>query len=204
MQRLFKNYSPNANSYQSLAMRGLWCNYAESMNDPFDCLGLVRRNFSKTQLKEFKKIISTKGSEKQKKQISLDDFQLTNIINETRIKSIQKYAFCSLSEKQNIILMWSHYAQAHAGFVIEFEFPELNGDHHLQKVRYEPILPVLDLAKFGKFMTGDEGLISYLLEDISIKSTDWSYEREWRIWRSEPSYYYISISQNKSRVSISK
>lgn len=196
--RLFKYYAPSEYSFKSLAVKGLWCHHAGNMNDPFDCLGLVNRKFTKKQICEFRKILLENGSDEHKKMLKLDNIQLNKFINQNRSKSIESFAFCALSERQDINLMWSHYSRAHTGFVIELEFPELENNYHLQKIKYHSLMPEFNLTKFAHFLTGDDNLMNYMIQDISIKSIDWNYEREWRIWRRNPSYYYYKPEHLKA------
>lgn len=89
-------------------------------------------------------------------------------------------AFC-LSEVPDSILMWSHYGASHTGFVIEFDahhqyFHDRRSDEDelrfLRRVLYRDNRPrsPLNLLNAPEFFL--------------IKSSHWSYEREWRILRS--------------------
>ncbi|BBW19732.1 DUF2971 domain-containing protein [Enterobacter kobei] len=93
-------------------------------------------------------------------------------------KLIEMTRILSLTETPTNILMWGHYAQAHSGFVIEFDtnhpFFSQHRSHkdefgYLRKVIYQKEYPVLDPLS--------DGQINHFL----IKSKDWEYEREWRI-----------------------
>lgn len=84
----------------------------------------------------------------------------------------------SLSEKHDDLLMWSHYAQNHQGFVIEcdpmhsfFWQPRSQSDElcHLRQVAYAEERPRGSMMELGA-----EGL-------LLTKSAHWSYESEWRI-----------------------
>ncbi|CVK18396.1 MULTISPECIES: DUF2971 domain-containing protein [Sporomusa] len=91
-----------------------------------------------------------------------------------------KIGILSLTEKQDNLLMWAHYAASHEGFVIGFDannlyFHEekgLKGEfRHLRKIEYRekrPALPMLEMSGTDMFL---------------VKSTQWSYEQEWRIIR---------------------
>ncbi len=90
----------------------------------------------------------------------------------------------SLAEKADNLLMWSHYAQQHTGFVIEFDdqdsyFKRISANvlkHDplvLQKVRYSDKRPhITSLKNF------EERASWYL-----VKSKQWKYEQEWRMMR---------------------
>jgi Protein of unknown function (DUF2971) len=88
-------------------------------------------------------------------------------------------AFC-LCEISDSLLMWSHYAASHTGFVIAFDashayFHEKKGpedeSRHLRHVKYSKARPRATLLEF-------DGADLFL-----VKSDHWDYEREWRILR---------------------
>ena len=106
-----------------------------------------------------------------------------------------------LSETPTNLLMWAHYADAHQGFVLEFdaENPFFNQKkspedelRHLQKVEYKnerPSFILTEMEGFSPFLT--------------TKSIDWSYEAEWRMIRplSEASE---TIGNDSNRVHLFK
>lgn len=86
----------------------------------------------------------------------------------------------SLTEKPDNLLMWSHYAASHEGFVIGFDsnhpyFNEKKGPDdefgYLRQVKYCETRPTLVMIE----MSGTDILL--------VKSTQWDYEQEWRIIR---------------------
>lgn len=86
----------------------------------------------------------------------------------------------SLSEVPDSLLMWSHYAVSHTGFVLGFDpqhpyFNESKGPEdelrHLRRVVYRETRP-------GGAMTALDGIDIFL-----VKSGHWAYEREWRVLR---------------------
>lgn len=86
----------------------------------------------------------------------------------------------SLSEVPDSLLMWSHYAGSHTGFVLGFDpqhpyFNKFNGQEdefrHLRRVMYRETRP-------GGVMSALDGSDLFL-----VKSGHWDYEREWRILR---------------------
>lgn len=172
-----------------MAVKGLWCHYPRNMNDPFECLGMLDRSFSANKIGEFREYVGKSHHPTLQTMKNSNDKELIEKLNEIRKKIIERYAFCSLSETYDDILMWSHYSADHTSVVMEYEFPELSENHHLQKVYYVDSLPDFDLITFAKFIEGDDQYLNYFLKDISVKSCDWSREKEWRIWRKDPKYY---------------
>jgi hypothetical protein len=86
----------------------------------------------------------------------------------------------SLTEKSDNLLMWSHYASAHEGYVIGFDSAHPYFDQrkspedefrHLRKVEYRAARPTAPLATL-------DGVDIFL-----VKSVEWEYEQEWRIMR---------------------
>lgn len=89
-------------------------------------------------------------------------------------------AFC-LSEIPDNLLMWSHYAMSHTGFVVEFDahheyfHAQRSAEdefRHLRRVLYRDARP-------SAALTALDGLDFFL-----VKSSHWGYEREWRILRA--------------------
>ncbi|WP_461672522.1 DUF2971 domain-containing protein [Priestia megaterium] len=105
------------------------------------------------------------------------------------VESAQKLVLIScFSEKNNSMLMWSHYTNNHKGFCLEYNF--IKPDNILfNPAITETLHPIIyrdelfDIARYMK----TEGLIGeiYLMYIIAyasmIKSTEWSYEKEWRL-----------------------
>jgi hypothetical protein len=89
----------------------------------------------------------------------------------------------SLTEKPCNLLMWSHYADQHRGFVIEFDashpFFQPRGSprdefHHVRRVEYTRQRPSTPIESF----VGPRTLLT--------KSVEWRYEREWRMLARVP------------------
>ncbi len=94
--------------------------------------------------------------------------------------------FC-ISELKNNLLMWAHYADDHQGAVIKLNcFPE--GITSLcrlaSKVRYTKDFPsCFTLAELvdGVFDVASINFDDHFYYSAWTKSTDWKYEREWRL-----------------------
>ena len=88
---------------------------------------------------------------------------------------IKKYGVISLTETNDNLVMWSHYAENHKGFVVEFDvnksnFLIRNKGISVHKVEYSE-------SRLKHFEEEEKRTpISF----IGSKSISWSYEREWR------------------------
>jgi hypothetical protein len=84
----------------------------------------------------------------------------------------QKTVVLSLCEEYQNILMWSHYADSHRGICIEFD---LNAAFEY----WRRVLPVQYLHHYP-YVLGTEISVSELSAIYLSKSTQWTYEKEWR------------------------
>ena len=80
------------------------------------------------------------------------------------------------SELYNSMLMWSHYAQDHKGYCIEYNFEE-------RDVYYSHLYPVMYTKERYALSKKDvlEERKDVLYKTTCSKSDVWSYEKEWRI-----------------------
>ncbi len=105
--------------------------------------------------------------------------QLSTLIDQ--IKS--SYKICSLSERVDSVLMWSHYGHNHTGFAMEYDFTGLHRNHlstlSLWPVAYTNKLfdatHIQRAQRLGKDYNALFGIAASL-----CKAVDWRYEREWR------------------------
>lgn len=99
---------------------------------------------------------------------------------ETTIAWMQEYArnmynICCFSETYDNNLMWAHYADNHSGFCIGYNIKNLNNNlTHLT-------LPVIYKDNFFISIDDLENIDgSKCMHALSVKSPEWSYEKEWR------------------------
>lgn len=93
------------------------------------------------------------------------------------------YVTC-FSESKDSILMWSHYADYHRGFCIEYDFSSLDSSDHRTQLLYPVIYTdsLFDATEYLRpvFEGGDTYNNLMATYAAITKSTDWSYEKEWR------------------------
>lgn len=95
---------------------------------------------------------------------------------------------CSFSEIHDSILMWSHYADNHQGFCVEYDPEKFDPSDGFLKNLY----PVIYSNELGDMTPWAEKLVSggagdlvteFLLLGVIQKFTGWEYEQEWRYIR---------------------
>lgn len=156
---------------------------AATFNDPFDSVPNVTLAGSGTKIREAYKrsievaLVGSPRAEKRRAlaailKVPLDDIQ-EKLRNSGSLRSRQ-IGICSLSERWDHVLMWSHYAANHTGVCLGFS---TSPDSHLtfaQRVTYSDERPVVDWTSPEK----DEALFRALL----TKAQFWDYEKEWRLF----------------------
>lgn len=110
----------------------------------------------------------------------------TRIIRQRLAKTLG--AFC-LSENNNNLLMWAHYAKNHEGVVIGIDTTFTNKIFtHIAPVKYQIDYPSRtdphqSAAIYLGRNTRDEEKLESIEQMLFTKSIDWSYEKEWRAIR---------------------
>lgn len=84
----------------------------------------------------------------------------------------KRYNICCLAEEKESLLMWSHYANEHRGYCIEYNIFEVQKMNPVfSPVMYSDNMPIIFR----------EDMLDQLNRGNYTKSLYWSYEKEWRI-----------------------
>lgn len=181
-EKVIKNYS-----LESLKNDTLWMNLAVNFNDPFEFYAkkISLENLEKMYIENLGDLdyIANLSGFKSKQEY------LDNMYDEIEYDYLgdSKVVSC-LSEENKSILMWSHYANNHKGFCIEYSLKDfLDRNLIVQPVLYQREL--IDILKY------ESGALSQNvgLEQFYTKSIDWEYEKEWRIVHNAESNSGVSI-----------
>lgn len=86
----------------------------------------------------------------------------------------QSWGVVCFSEIADSVLMWSHYAKSHTGFVVGIDHQMIESGY-LHKVRYEPKRMTISVRASGLPQSHE-----LEIQLFTYKSPEWSYEREWR------------------------
>lgn len=181
---LYKYYSDiNPFHIDAVKSNTMWYSSAINFNDAFDCDIFV------DEASMFQSIIDASPAAKGLRKGS----PLWVKIKSESLKSAKQlqHAFetmkattgiSCLSELDDSLLMWAHYANNHKGFCVEYELLEIN-----KQLNFTPIPIIYSNKKaivqslFPQSL--EESVIKLVVNSLSTKSTEWSYEKEWRIIR---------------------
>jgi hypothetical protein len=195
--QLFK-YEPNSEqAIENLQNGVLFFGPPSKFNDPFDCalwpqikrptdieantigarfLDLGTGPFQAEMQRQF---LAVETSEWRDRLMSTAEKMLA----ERRDEFYESTGISCFSECNDNILMWSHYSSHHRGFCLEFH-SDTDLFTKAKKVLYSSDIPTIDLCEL---MLDDD--FEKVLELFCTKSSDWQYEREWRVLRQAVGKY---------------
>jgi hypothetical protein len=179
---LYKYQKKTEYSLASLKSETVWLSTPASFNDPFDCaINLDRRKLKESVSHAVEQIAKTNNIPVEialnLKQVTAEDEAAYEQLRKSLKEEMQTIGVLCLSETPSEILMWSHYADHHRGFCVEYELEEGSLLRSLaQPVNYTELFPSLSLEDLPKKAKG-----SFLDICIYTKAIQWSYEKEWRV-----------------------
>ncbi|MEV3817662.1 DUF2971 domain-containing protein [Aeromonas salmonicida] len=166
----------------------------KEFNDPFDCrLNFNSKNAPQYFLNKFKSYFDEQyghlsPAEKLKKRKQIERMFNIGLTNGSLVDNLLSHVgICCFSKEPDNILMWSHYADHHKGFVIEFDVIDILDDTitvssdfikepeynlMLSKVNYSINMPT------RTFRDEDPTKVSTMY--FLTKAIDWEYENEYR------------------------
>lgn len=158
---IYKYYRGINRDWNSIIKPELWLCQAGYFNDPYDCAFLYNCHTREIYDPKTERDLAIEESIKQYEQDKKSDI-------------IQSAVFVGcFSERNESLLMWSHYADEHRGLCIGYNLHDLIKNYNCFPVIYSDEMPQekeIDLDK-------TDSLMKYML----TKCRDWSYEKEWRI-----------------------
>lgn len=192
--RYLHRYLPiNENLIKSLVLNYLWFSNPLDFNDPYDCNLEERCDCSFEEVLGYLKTVNTahghNASEQyliqRAKMLADDSKEMARRSKAANMDTISQLGVCCLSERDDSLLMWSHYADKHSGVCLTFDI-RADWDFfskQLFKVEYPETYPVHRFpADYGKYN-------SYRFL-IATKSKEWEYESEVRVVRDKENCPY--------------
>lgn len=168
-----------------------WLSSPVDFNDPYD----MSANFSvegsiaqrKKRIEELLIVQGRNWNQRQKERpaiLSKSDAELREVVRATFQKTIERTGIYSFGGDPRSILMWSHYADNHKGFCLQFE------------VARDPKTLIFKVATMK--YCDDYPVLNWITEIpdrleivISRKHTGWRYEGEKRLVVLEGSHQYV-------------
>lgn len=190
--RLYKYQPFDEHSRENLKKHQIWFSKPIELNDPYDCdirLRILRS--SDEEYSRFYRLVRITANDARYFDKGRPNERLKKVVNRVapemldtiKQRVLSDRGIACFSEENDNLLLWSHYAQKHSGFCLEFNTsfgPFSTG--LLREVKYEQDIPSVNLTDIvdrdRKYSTFDKM--------FTTKAICWSYEREWRIIDWEP------------------
>lgn len=183
------------NAFANLRNNAVYFNAPAKFNDPYDCLVAPYlpelpeaqfKHLAEYASERYKNSPLLKGiSKKGDTEVKVETIPALTVLLNSFMQKVQreereKYGVVCFSERNDNLLMWSHYADNGKGICLAFntESDPVFADDRVRKVRYSAFLPDIDAYEMSI-----ERVISPK-DVLSHKSEDWAYEREWRSFRN--------------------
>jgi hypothetical protein len=204
---LYKYQAHSTNALENLKSRQIWFSAPARFNDPYDCGISVIQTFSDSDLLT---LFDYCRSDAATNPTAFDVMYLTDGVPNSRFReevargsesafnkqrSIQfeQRGVACFSRKNDDLLMWSHYADGHRGFCLEFD-GTLEPFFLARQVKYLGEIPKLNPIQI---LTNSEK--DHLFEVLKLtKAQCWSYEEEWRLCHKEANrpygYHYDALT----------
>lgn len=184
LPKLYKYCRFDKNNYalENLFKSRVYLNNPNKFNDPFDSVYnfnidsniLLNEalNSIKVNNNDYEKIKQELINNKEEILDNVDKIISKHVKDNNNSYRNKTWVTC-FSERYNSILMWSHYADSHKGFCIEYDF---SNEKELSCL-LSPVLYIDQTYDIREHDFNGEGLEFCTL----LKSIEWNYEKEWRI-----------------------
>lgn len=183
---LYKYQRLTAHSLSSVLNGTVWMASPTSFNDPFDCaIPLARSKIKESITHALQEVAKRQGIRVDQiprhNEVTKDDALAFEFMRKGLLTTMSKVGVLCLSATPLEILMWSHYADNHKGFCIEFDFSDGSRLRQLARpVRYQEEIPSMGAREL---ITNSED--SFVDTCIFTKARQWAYEQEWRVFQHE-------------------
>jgi hypothetical protein len=194
-ERIYKFQALDQYSLRNLKNAQIYFNSPADFNDPFDCavgkeavshtkqelLGLLNSFVKEGRLpglSEFKDI-----REVSPKVWDMVERSIRTVAEQFQEHYLHDIGCCCFSERNDHILMWSHYGNGHRGFCLEFDTNHPPFREDLFKVAYSNEYPKWKVASISS--DTKERFNEEDIRHLTHKYETWKYEKEWRIFHNE-------------------
>lgn len=182
---LYKYYDDKPEKLETIKQNRMWYSAPCNFNDVFDCDISFDEDgiFDSIIRMACGKMIIRQGSPMWKEIKRTVAPQINSLRAQWEALRSTTGITC-LSEEDDSLLMWAHYANNHCGMCVEYNLLEIN-----RQLSFTPVPVIysdervcihsLDLDTLNREIQG------IFIESLTSKSPEWSYEKEWRIIRDD-------------------
>lgn len=180
---LYKYYNDDPRNLEAVKNNQMWYSAPCNFNDVFDCtLTIDEKDIFDSALRMFSNKMEVRmGSQMWKKARGTVNQQIKKFRSDFEDLRTRMGITC-LSETDDSLLMWAHYAKNHSGICVEYELLEFSDKLHFSPV---PIVYSDERVSIHTLENLENDMLGLFIESLTSKSPEWSYEKEWRIIRDD-------------------
>lgn len=108
-----------------------------------------------------------------------------DFVGNSAMKISSTFKVCSFTVRIDSMLMWSHYANYHKGFCLEYDLENIPYGDFRSRCLYPVIYSdtLMDATEHIIHGNDDKRFVNelYLSKAALVKASDWKYEKEWRL-----------------------
>ena len=172
--RLFRYETISLQTLRNLKNQVVYFGAPRNFNDPYDCaIAAAIGDLSDDGLNHLLSGVQVNASADQLKALYKD--AATKTLSEIAESFLDKRGVSCFTEKNDNLLMWSHYADGGRGICLEFKASDALFEK-AKKVNYVESIPLLSLDRMLCDKSYDD-----VMELFRTKSKAWEYEQEWRV-----------------------
>lgn len=182
---LYKYYDDTPEKFASIKNNKMWYSAPCNFNDVFDCdISIDDQKVFNEALNLFPDKRGVRPGSKMWKDFRATVQQQLRILRRHFDELKATTGVSCLSESEKSLLMWAHYANNHRGICVEYDLLKINS------VLGFTAVPVIYSEGRTCFDCFDPQIIEkdtqkLLIQSLTSKSPEWSYEKEWRIVRDQ-------------------
>ena len=182
---LYKYYRNTVENLDAVKNNKMWYSAPCNFNDVFDCdISIDDKKVFNEALKLFPDKRGIRPGSNAWKNFRATMNQQLRALRSQFDELRNTTGVSCLSESENSLLMWAHYANNHRGFCVEYDLLEINRILNFSAV---PVIYSEGRTCFDFFdpQTIEKDTLKLFIQSLTSKSPEWSYEKEWRIVRDQ-------------------
>ena len=184
--KVLYKYRSISQTEQILDNLSFWFATPDTFNDPFDCSLDDVKNYELEDVFDYLTDLELDDESIKEAIINFKNNPhiLPEFIHSAKENTILKKGVLSLSATNENILMWSHYANNHEGAVIGLELS--------QDLEFFTLPIPIDYTDRYTPLNYLQDRFNAIIDTIRIKSADWNYEQEYRIYKDTTGLHKIN------------
>ncbi|PPD17246.1 MAG: hypothetical protein CTY27_04235 [Methylotenera sp.] len=183
---IYKYQNFSSESLRNLKAQSLYFSSPLKFNDPYDCaISAGIKDLTDSEVNTVREAYIKKNDvplQVKEEFASLNNNNLRfllhkiaeDVITRHRNDFLKNRGVTCFSEKNDDLLMWSHYGGRYRGFCLAFS-TEFEPFHKMKQVEYQVDMPKIDLIPI---LLNDD--YEQIIQLFCTKSKSWEYQKEWR------------------------